>query len=687
MSEAIPRGLVGKLADLEGRAKAAFLRAAGRMRRLFGIAEIIAAVQSRNPGRALEGIVFDRSGLDELQDAIAEAFVAGGQSVPPADLPPVQAPDGMAAEFFFNGRHARAEAWVMREAGGLITGIIEDQRQAILSHVQSGIIEGRNPRDVALDIVGRINPATGRREGSIIGLNQPQAEAVARARAELSDPASMGRYLRRERRDRRLDAGIRKAMREGRPLTSEQIDKAIGRYSDRLLQTRAETIARTESLNALRAGRREFWLQYRDANPLATFTRTWSSSGADGRTRVMHLAMEKQKVHGLDAPYVGPDGSRVLFPGDTSMGAPASFTVQCFAPWTRIAPAGLIAAMRHDYTGDLVELSDGGVVNLAITPNHPILTRCGWVAAGEIKEGDYLFHCEFGEGAFSVGLQIDAVQPTVEQLYDAAKRLGRQMGSAEVVVDLHGYIPDQDVDVVSVPCGLGFALEPAIQKRLSEFTFAGADVAHGLLLAARMMVASGWPFTHASNRIVSGLRAGAAGVLSCLSRAAAVSFGDIWWGHASIFKASLHDSPPYPYALCDLKRRQTFGVKLKDDAGNRASFFPRSFRDFVNAADDPPGRLREVHVLEAGPHDGQGKASGSHYVGEARRALAGKTDGRKVLGAGVAPAITAVQVKRVRRFHYSGSVFNFESSTNVLVANGIVNHNCRCWESIRVVSP
>ena len=56
-----------------------------------------------------------------------------------------------------------------------------------------------------------------------------------------------------------------------------------------------------------------------------------------------------------------------------------------------------------------------------------------------------------------------------------------------------------------------------------------------------------------------------------------------------------------------------------------------------------------------------------------------------VMGRALAgPVISAGRVLYVRSIHYSGPVYNFESSSNVLVADGIINHNCRCTVTFEI---
>ena len=183
---------------------------------------------------------------------------------------------------------------------------------------------------MARQIVGTMSQATGKREGGILGLNSQQTDYVISARAELSDPAAMANYFTRQRRDARFDNIVRKAMADGKPVASADIDRIVQRYTDRLLALRGETIARTESITALRAGRHEGYRQLVDSGKVRAdqVIRTWRSAH-DSRTRMDHLAMDGTDLRGLDKPFTAPDGSQMAYPGDTNLGATARETINC----------------------------------------------------------------------------------------------------------------------------------------------------------------------------------------------------------------------------------------------------------------------------------------------------------------------------------------------------------------------
>lgn len=212
----------------------------------------------------------------------------------------------------------------------MITAIIEDQKQGVRAYITSAVEAGRAPGAVALEIVGRIDRATGKRSGGIVGLTSQQSGYVANMRAELADPGAMSNYFTRERRDRRFDGLVRAAMESGKPVAKADIDRIAGRYADRLLKLRGDTIARTESITALRAGQHEAFTQLVESGTVkaSQVIRKWSAA-KDSRTRHDHLAMDGTTIRGLDLPFTAPDGSQLRFPGDTSLGASARETINC----------------------------------------------------------------------------------------------------------------------------------------------------------------------------------------------------------------------------------------------------------------------------------------------------------------------------------------------------------------------
>jgi hypothetical protein len=258
---------------------------------------------------------------------IEQAFEQGGVTVAGTFPRGLTDDVGQSVVFRFDVRNSRAEAWAREHSSSLVTRVTDEARTVIRQTIEQGVEDGRSPRNVALDIVGRIDKTTGRRTGGTVGLTTQMERWVAGARRQLNalDPA----YLERKQRDGRFDSVVRNAIASGKPLTQEQIDALIGRYSDRLLQLRGETIARTEMIQSLNMSADLAFRQAIDEGTVSAklITKTWDATG-DRRTRHTHMAMDGQRVQ-FDEPFKTPYGARLMFPGDISLGAPASEIINC----------------------------------------------------------------------------------------------------------------------------------------------------------------------------------------------------------------------------------------------------------------------------------------------------------------------------------------------------------------------
>lgn len=649
------------LAKHEGSIRRAFEQAIRERRESINLRALVEAIENRDIGRAVEIAGISRGDMFPLDQAMRTAYLEGAQTIPAA------AP-AFAARIALDGNAPRATEWARNHVGGLITEIIETNRTAIRGIITQQLVEGQGPRQAAIAVRGQI------------GLTTQQTGFVANAKAQLSN-LDAG-YFTRQLRDRRFDGIVRRAIADGKPLASADIDRITQRYSERLLKHRSEVIARTESITALRAGRREGIQQGIEQGAIASdaIKRGWSTS-ADERVREDHVDMNGEEVDGMDTPWELPDGSLMMFPGDTSLGADASQTINCFAPWTKIARAGLTAAMRHDYAGDLVELSLGGVVNLAVTPNHPIMTLRGWVRAGEVQEGDGLFHCSFAHGGIGTSPDVEAMQATAEELYNAAQVAGSVMGTRGVVVDFHGYVPDKQVDIVSVPRSLGDAIKSVTFKECLQRLFAFPDVAHGSLLAERMLLASYGVFSDQSYRLVSFGSAGFAlfrrGEIGC----SFIPVRDRGAFYTKVAKATVNCATTATNFFSNAKDWVASLVKSLDLWQQGGAAFSGNIARAAAPKFHGSAEIHDAQILKAGTGSGLANSklvSNGQYCAKARPS---RLDGGQERAASNGPMITLARVDAIRRFHYDGHVYNFESGTNVLVADGIVSHNCRCFEN------
>ena len=304
----------------------AFITAIRDLTRQVEIQKLLLALERRDLDAAMQALHIDRAAFQPLEAKLVEAFTAGGQGAV------ATMPASVSIGFRFDPGNQRAAAIIRETAATLITRLTQGEIDQARAFLADGMARGAGPRSMALDLVGRISRATGNREGGLIGLSGPYRDYVATARAELvsTDPALLRNYLTRKQRDRRYDRAVVRAIETGKPVPPETARTAITRYSARLVRLRGEVIARTEGLPAIRAAKHEAFQQLVDDGRVEVMdiVRGWSTT-EDGRQRDSHDAMNGQEVRGLDMPFASPSGAQMMFPGDTSRGAPASEIVAC----------------------------------------------------------------------------------------------------------------------------------------------------------------------------------------------------------------------------------------------------------------------------------------------------------------------------------------------------------------------
>jgi hypothetical protein len=308
------------LAGQERAIRAAFLDAIRQHGNGINLAALTAALDRGDIQAAVEIARITPAMLYGLDAAIVAAYAEGANTI-------VRAAPSFAARFGFDGRAVRAERWALDNAANLVREIAADQVTALREATQQQLEAGVNPRKAAINIAGKVNRVTGNREGGIVGLRSDQVRTVQNVRDDLENLNP--RYFTRKLRNKSLDRLVRKAIRDGKPLSQVDIDRIAARYADKALKYRADVIARTESINALRAGRDEGIRQAIEQGAIngnAT-QKVWDSSG-DARVRRDHATMDGQSV-AMNEAFVAPDGSRLNYPGDSSLGASAKQTVQC----------------------------------------------------------------------------------------------------------------------------------------------------------------------------------------------------------------------------------------------------------------------------------------------------------------------------------------------------------------------
>lgn len=311
----------------EPRLRQAFLQAVYLLRDAAQIAAIVRMLERNDIDGALRAVDLDPTQFRVFDKSIADAFEAGGNATA-TSIPPIRHASGLDVVVRFNARSPIAEAWLSTHSAAAVTAVLDDQRTMIRQHLTAGMEKGANPRAAALDLVGRINKTTGRREGGVIGLTASQAEAVRNFEADLAsnNPAAA---LSRALRDPRFDAAVRRAQDAKQPVPADLRAKMVLAYRNRSLRQRGEAIARSETITALHTAQQQAMDQAVASGAIkqSALSYTWRSA-EDDRVREAHRLLDGKVARAGEAfqSILGP----IRYPGDPEASAANRINCRCW---------------------------------------------------------------------------------------------------------------------------------------------------------------------------------------------------------------------------------------------------------------------------------------------------------------------------------------------------------------------
>lgn len=281
----------------------AYLQLVGELLRAGHRAALAGMIESGNLGPLLR--VLD-NGASVLAGDVSTAFATAGRAIG------LQIGKFSGVPAAFDATAVRAVSQ-MREMGlRLVREVTDEQRLVFRTVMTDGAARGLTTKQIAREV----------RES--LGLTLRQEQAVANYRRLLGEGNADA--LARQLRDRRFDGRVESALSGKRPLTEEEIDRMVGRYRERMLIYRSETIAITESRRAVHAGAREMYAQAVERGDLQPqqIVHTWRCRF--NNTRDWHASMNGDN-RPFNQPFQSGLGNRLMFPGDPS--APGADTIRC----------------------------------------------------------------------------------------------------------------------------------------------------------------------------------------------------------------------------------------------------------------------------------------------------------------------------------------------------------------------
>jgi SPP1 gp7 family putative phage head morphogenesis protein len=387
---------------------------------------------------------------------------------------------------------------------------------------------------------------------------------------------------------------------------------------------RLQTIYRTNLQTAYMAGRQKQFDKEKDRAPFVQYLAV-----LDQVTRPAHAALHG-KVFRLDDPAVD-----LIFP-------PNGFN--CFPAETSVAGRFQLG-LKTWYAGPMVEIETSGGNRLTVTANHPILTRRGWLRAEQIKETDDLLRHQAGVNSAASGIVDDQQPPaSAEQRFESLAAHGLAVVPM-APLDFHG----------------------DAHRRKGEIHIAGSD----RILMDRMLadVAQG-----VENRDLVRADDGRLVALETLGapECQAVPVQAVGMQNAIDVASTVTQAPGNGAhgQQCVAVERHHLGL---EDVVVRPARLPGgpdlSSESFGVGLDLRPlqalGLAAPSRVDVAEPQDARDSIAGASV-------LFGKL-------IDAFPALVATdQVLRIRKYVWSGHVYDFQTETGLIVAGGLIVHNCRC---------
>lgn len=316
-----------------------------------------------------------------------------------------------------------------------------------------------------------------------------------------------------------------------------------------------------------------------------------------------------------------------------------------------VAPSATAYTSRW-FDGEVIEIQTLNGYTLTITPNHPILTSAGWVAAQFLREGGDVISGGDAQRVAAVISPNDYNTPArIEQIWKslAAKSQMLRRTVPASSEDFHGDGGfDGEVDVVWANSFLRYSLDAPLFEPSGHQPF-----------FIRRAYDSGLSGSSSGNSRADWLLPASNGSLSSQHNAA-IFFGAAQGCHQTIGLGlsaqfdRLTNQPATNNSARSIEALSEGGFRFSSEIGSG---------DFIN-------RDWNERAIIPQPNSVFSQNAVDYFEGDAEAAS-------KLL-ARLTGLVTSDKILKIRRFPFSGQVYNLQTKSGWYSANNIITHNCRC---------
>ncbi len=326
----------------------------------------------------------------------------------------------------------------------------------------------------------------------------------------------------------------------------------------------------------------------------------------------------------------------------------------CFPGETRVACVPSLG-LKTRYAGEIVEFQTILGHRLAVTANHPILTRRGWLAAQEIQEGDETLgaigRADTPRAVVARGGIVNYEEPvaSVEDLFEALTAQGFRVAPM-AAHDFHGdaLAMKDEIQIAGADRALMDIIDAAARQLGGELSLAGRERRETARFSARLAQTEAIAAQAMFGKNAEHLGLGEAQALG--EARGACQVGAIERKHAALARivAGVRRVPRAPEKPLGFLAARCLREGL--DAA------PASSRGVFAPAQLKPG---------AAQPEGERAAAAPGLFGELLERNSG--------------AIARDQIVKIRKYQWRGHVYDFVTGSGLIVAGGVVVSNCKCY--------
>lgn len=325
----------------------------------------------------------------------------------------------------------------------------------------------------------------------------------------------------------------------------------------------------------------------------------------------------------------------------------------CVLGNTLISSPTIRTAYRREYSGEIIVIHVSGGEKLSVTPNHPILTDLGWVAAGLLDKGSYIVKGPYRNRVSSVSPNVDKNISSIADIFNALSVSGEIATFPVSASDFHGDIGNGEVDVVFSDRFLRNAREVGLSEHVEKRALGNTSYHSASLSSVRPFGKLGDGPLDSSNGIVCGFGEPAATVRSRPEKPLRHCIGAIisdWYAEP----IKIPSDGPFGYSNLggDLIFPHPGVVHIEDDLWLNPGLAPDVSFPSVACVNT----LSDEAILDSMNRT-------SVLVRDELKGMVGE--------------VQLDYVVNIERKSFVGHVYNLHTEGEWYSANGIITHNCR----------